>query len=369
MATLSFSCPQCGKLHERVKSGMVGFKVKCKCGFIFRLGSKEDKNEEFGDIIRKKREMKRKAAEAAQLNRSNREQAAFDLLPKFDPFDPNREDAPSPSNEIQSPISEGVISASDESVELEAFHLPPPIPDDDPSLMVAQPGTSGDLRSGPPGVAVGLTELSRSEEKESRAVAGQIPDELLDSIDSGLPEEPIPLPGSGVIREQKKLVQGRPKKQAKSNGSSSFLLSLAGLILSMILGPIYVFGFGYRFLISGAYAAAAVAAENSADAAVLVSLPATLHVTNMVVCFVLSSTLLLTFVLAIVEMVKSQLYFWPWMIQGGAAAIGLILACAQVGFYFQAGSSFLYILIQLVVMVLPPLVITANSIARLIARS
>ncbi len=366
MATLSFSCPQCGKLHERVKSGMVGFKVKCKCGFIFRLGSKEDKNEEFGDIIRKKREMKRKAAEAAKLNRSNRDRAAFDLLPKFDPFDPNREDAPSPSNEIQSPISEGVNPASDESVELEAFPFPSPIPDDAPSRTVAQQGASGDLR---PGVPVGSTELSRSEAEESRTVSSQIPDELLDSIDSGLSEEPIPLPSSGVIRAQKKLVQGRPKKQVKTNGSSSFLLSLTGLILSLILGPIYAFGFGYRFLISGAYAAAAVAAENSADAAVLVSLPATLHVTNMVVCFVLSSTLLLTFVLAIVEMVKSQLYFWPWMIQGGAAAIGLILACAEVGFYFQAGSSLLYILFKLVVNVLPPLMITANSVARLVARS
>ena len=368
MATLSFSCPQCGKLHERVKSGMVGFKVKCKCGFIFRLGSKEDKNEEFGEIIRKKKEMKRKAADAAQLNRSQREQAAFDLLPKFDPFDPNREDAPSPSNEIQSPIPDVANSATDESAELDAFPLPPPIPDDGSSLIESEQAMIGGSRSVTPGAAVGLTEFSRTEAEKSQAVSGQIPEELLDSIDPDLPEEPIPLPSNGVIRKQKRLVQGRPKKKAKTNGSSSFLLSLAGLILSLILGPLYVFGFGYSFLNFSAYAAAAVAAESSKDTAVLVSLPVSLGVTNMVISFVLSSILFLTFVLAIVEMVRSRLYFWPWMIQGGAAAIGLVLACVEVGFYFQAGSSFLYLLLKLVLIVMPPLMITVNSLVRLVAR-
>ena len=89
MATLSFSCPQCGKLHERVNSGMVGFKVKCKCGFVFRLGSKADKNEEFGEVIRKKKEKKRRTAEKAEVAASARPKIAnptFDLLPKIWPL-------------------------------------------------------------------------------------------------------------------------------------------------------------------------------------------------------------------------------------------------------------------------------------------
>ena len=43
MSTLSFSCPQCQKEHRRLKPELAGHKVKCQCGFVFRLGSKEDK--------------------------------------------------------------------------------------------------------------------------------------------------------------------------------------------------------------------------------------------------------------------------------------------------------------------------------------
>ena len=42
MATLSFTCPKCQRQHDRVKTEMAGFKVRCQCGHVFRLGPKQE---------------------------------------------------------------------------------------------------------------------------------------------------------------------------------------------------------------------------------------------------------------------------------------------------------------------------------------
>lgn len=65
METLSFSCPKCGKLHERVKTEMVGHKVQCQCSYVFRLGSKSDKKPGIAKELNRKKEF-RKQQEISQ---------------------------------------------------------------------------------------------------------------------------------------------------------------------------------------------------------------------------------------------------------------------------------------------------------------
>ncbi|MEM7452709.1 MAG: hypothetical protein AAF456_00010 [Planctomycetota bacterium] len=43
MSRLSFNCPQCGELFSKVKQELLGRKFQCKCGKVFRVGSKSDR--------------------------------------------------------------------------------------------------------------------------------------------------------------------------------------------------------------------------------------------------------------------------------------------------------------------------------------
>jgi len=63
MATLSFNCPKCDKVHSRIKPEMAGHKVRCQCGFVFRLGPKSQKQPGIAEDIQRRRALKeRKAA-------------------------------------------------------------------------------------------------------------------------------------------------------------------------------------------------------------------------------------------------------------------------------------------------------------------
>jgi hypothetical protein len=73
MPTLSFSCPKCDKQHDRIKPEMVGHKVKCQCGFVFRLGSKADKQAWVADELKRKKALK--AKKKAELKRIKRRDA------------------------------------------------------------------------------------------------------------------------------------------------------------------------------------------------------------------------------------------------------------------------------------------------------
>ena len=64
MSTLSFSCPQCQKVHSRIKPELVGHKVKCQCGFVFRLGAKKDKQPGVDQELKRKRAAKQRRSEA-----------------------------------------------------------------------------------------------------------------------------------------------------------------------------------------------------------------------------------------------------------------------------------------------------------------
>ena len=380
MATLSFSCPKCGKLHERVNSGMVGFKVQCKCGFVFRLGSKDDKNEDFGEIIRKKKELKRKTAEAAVSVQKKIGKPTFDLLPKFDPLDPNRDDITSPSNEIQSPITPASDSEVDdsESMELDDFPLPPPVPENfnqhaEPDEILASQSNGASpqfdsmdifpeevgshkgtaLRSAPqPSVVDPSQNKSRID-----ASIGTIPEDLLADMDADSEDVTAPdLPSSnGVIREPSKVVKGRHKPVRKkanvaADGTGSVLFSCIGLALSVILTPIYLF-----IMISGI-----------ADA--LFAGIAIFTIVNLCVSSAVGFSLLVTGIFAVIELVKSKLYLWPWIIQGGLAGVALIWGCVQCGVAWQSGSDVLSLLLIFLLVGLAPLLLLSNSLARLIVR-
>ncbi|MDE0934865.1 MAG: hypothetical protein OSA89_03055 [Mariniblastus sp.] len=380
MATLSFSCPKCGKLHERVNSGMVGFKVQCKCGFVFRLGSKDDKNEDFGEIIRKKKELKRKTAEAAVSVQKKIGKPTFDLLPKFDPLDPNRDDITSPSNEIQSPITPASDSEVDDSgsMELDDFPLPPPVPENfnqhaEPDEILASQSNGASpqfdsmdifpeevgshkgtaVRSAPqPSVVDPSQNKSRID-----ASIGTIPEDLLADMDADSEDVTAPdLPSSnGVIREPSKVVKGRHKPVRKkanvaADGTGSVLFSCIGLALSVILTPIYLF-----IMISGI-----------ADA--LFAGIAIFTIVNLCVSSAVGFSLLINGIFAVIELVKSKLYLWPWIIQGGLAGVALIWGCVQCGVAWQSGSDVLSLLLIFFLVGLAPLLLLSNSLARLIFR-
>ena len=68
MPTLSFSCPKCGKEHSRIKPEMSGHKVRCQCGFVFRLGSKTEKQPGVAEDLKRRRALKeRKTALKANV--------------------------------------------------------------------------------------------------------------------------------------------------------------------------------------------------------------------------------------------------------------------------------------------------------------
>ena len=89
MPTLSFACPKCAKTYDRVRPEMVGHKVRCSCGFVFRLGNKESKDPEAAERVRQKHAKKK--AKLGMHKKSNATAKAtkpkedhFDLLPSGD---------------------------------------------------------------------------------------------------------------------------------------------------------------------------------------------------------------------------------------------------------------------------------------------
>lgn len=108
MPTLSFSCPSCTKLHERVKPEMVGHKVRCQCGFVFRLGSKSDKLAWFSDELKRKNDLKKNQAyktKPAPIRNPEPTQGDFDLGPAVaNPNVPHDPHEFSPSNKVRDSI-------------------------------------------------------------------------------------------------------------------------------------------------------------------------------------------------------------------------------------------------------------------------
>jgi hypothetical protein len=58
MPTLSFSCPKCSKQHDRIKPEMIGHKVKCQCGYVFRIGAKSSKQPGVAEELKRKKAIK-----------------------------------------------------------------------------------------------------------------------------------------------------------------------------------------------------------------------------------------------------------------------------------------------------------------------
>jgi hypothetical protein len=67
MATLSFSCPKCDKQHERIKPEMIGHKVQCQCGYVFRIGAKASKKPGVVEELKRKKASKKSGAPADSL--------------------------------------------------------------------------------------------------------------------------------------------------------------------------------------------------------------------------------------------------------------------------------------------------------------
>ena len=43
MSSLTFSCPGCQRQYQRIKTEIRGYRVRCPCGFEFRVGDKSDR--------------------------------------------------------------------------------------------------------------------------------------------------------------------------------------------------------------------------------------------------------------------------------------------------------------------------------------
>ncbi len=67
--TLTFQCPGCGKIHQGVKPEMAGHKVRCQCGFVFRLGSKAGSGDSKSTKPPKAKSAKQTAGNSTSANR------------------------------------------------------------------------------------------------------------------------------------------------------------------------------------------------------------------------------------------------------------------------------------------------------------
>ena len=126
MATLTFQCPKCGKTHDRIKPEMAGFKVRCQCGFVFRLGPKSAKNKQaFEEKVKEKFNSKSKSSKAAAQSNQDRILRAdpidlfgdemLDLIPE----------GSIPEMMVEPPLQEQVKSPDD------PIRRPIPLPDED----------------------------------------------------------------------------------------------------------------------------------------------------------------------------------------------------------------------------------------------
>jgi hypothetical protein len=101
METLSFSCPNCNKVYSRVKPEMVGNKVRCACGFVFRLGTKNEKNDEFAKTLKQRLAAKERKSEMHR--KSNAGLSAPSNSNRLDDLDLSRE--PAMQDELFAPNS------------------------------------------------------------------------------------------------------------------------------------------------------------------------------------------------------------------------------------------------------------------------
>jgi hypothetical protein len=192
MATLSFQCPKCGKIHDRIKPEMAGFKVRCQCGFIFRLGPKSAKNKQaFKEKIQAKSNSKRKSANAT--TQSNK-----DKLLKAEPVDLFGDemldlipDGPMPEVIVEAtPIDSGIPPQSD------PVRQSTPEPDEEsedpfvallpPALPVASPAKSRWRKSSVATIptARAVTNRSTWSSRSGNSLAGPIWTIILSSIGS-----------------------------------------------------------------------------------------------------------------------------------------------------------------------------------------
>jgi len=316
--------------------------------------------------------LKRKTVEAAALARREIKNNTFDLLPKFDPLDPNREDVASPSNEIHSPISSSVVSEMGDfgSIERQDLHLPLPIPDELKNLLETTAVEPADGFTEPEPEASQNGSTFRSERQVvsgtgSEASVDAIPDDLLADLEGDRTEFQPSLPSSnGVIREPSKVVKGRHKPlRSKSdeaiNGSGSVLFSYVGLGLSITLTPVC-------FLKLARVSQLGEAGSEAVDATLggLAGFAAF----DLAISVALVVSLLVTGFVAVLELVKSKLYHLPWIILGGIAGIGLVWGCICCGVEWQSGSTFLKLAFTFFLVGLAPLLVVINSLVRLIFR-
>jgi len=93
MPTLSVSCPKCQKGHQRIKPEMVGRKVRCQCGFVFRIGSRANKQPVVSEKLNREKTAKARQPVSKQANQPQPDDASsglFDLKAPLNPIEPDQ---------------------------------------------------------------------------------------------------------------------------------------------------------------------------------------------------------------------------------------------------------------------------------------
>lgn len=331
MPTLSFSCPKCNKLHERIKPEMVGHKVRCQCGFVFRLGSKSDKQEWFSAELKRKRAFKKQQeadAKAAQQKPPTRPVGLFDLQPKPDALDPFGPNAASLSNDVHDAIpivSENRLDTDRKSVtEVPSGNVRDARPNPaEPELF-----SLDDLSDIPTGTPVGpdLFAAVASTPQFSAAPPIQL--------------APVPIP-----RRRKKRKRGQPLK-SPAGPVCSLVLTLIGIPATILLMILFAAGAiaAYRLStfgqvgLAGGFGQPGGTVELSNSLVGSVTLQLFLSIGMFLLYGALALALVTTAVVAVIEL-TNRVYI-GWASKVSAIVASVVLACLLLLFFTAVFSVF-----------------------------
>ncbi len=331
MPTLSFQCPKCSKIHDRIRQEMAGFKVRCQCGFVFRLGPKDAKDK----IAFKEKLDRRKKRKSERAARKNREAGKLpdvaDQISGHSPAlaRPFQSKSNNPLDGLSVP-SERPLEKFDDDI-LQAIPEDPFEPVGPTHATTEIAGVRSDANRFDPGSFV---EIIDDDEEVLEAIP--MDDPLMDLPMAELPVNPPRLPArrsseSSPPRSRTKRAVRRTANRKSSTDKTSF--SMGGPIWTLVLAVFgTMFMFVTLFYLGIRIAQTAYQFGNVHPA--LVGLVLTLNVLTFLMALLTTIFLMIAGILAAMEL--SEKTYKPWAILwAGRSAIAL-LGCYLTGSIFRA---------------------------------
>lgn len=266
---------------------MVGHKVRCECGFVFRLGSKQDKKAGVAKKLKEKRKAKQKKQES---------QSGLDTDPVLNPTVDTRLDNLEPLAPIGSGYENNLFSDSD------SIPMAQPVSGSPNGNELIDPGNHNEL----------IAEIISEEFHEHEIVPLEH-------------DEPIDYLATPAPRKKKSKTGG--KNKTKPRGKSEF--SVAGpiwsLAVSLLFSPLLlllaVLSFGSAYAIF-----ASVTKRSGGEFSAETTLPLLFLGLVGLALAILSIAVFVQGVVAIIEMVYRNYITWP-------CRVSAVIAVVFIGFF------------------------------------